>query len=254
LGGNEAMASGINNAGQIVGSASNGNNYWHAFRYTSGAMQDLGTLGGSVSGAEDINRHGHVVGSASVNDDFRWSHAFLYDGGGMRDLGTFGGNYSAAWGLNDAGYAVGYAATANNAADHAFLYANGVLQDLGTLGGTYSFANDINNSNQVVGNSNILGDAGTHAFLYSSGGMTDLNALIDPASGWTIHFAYGINDLGQIAATGCRAGQCVALRLDVAALAAPEPSTWATLLCGLAVLIISLRLRRREPPAFRAPT
>src|SRR5437868_967316 len=84
----------INNAGQIVGSANNGNDNWHAFRYTAGVMQDLGTLGGSVSGASDINRHGQVVGSAGVNDQFRWSHAFLYDGAGMRDLGTFGGNYS----------------------------------------------------------------------------------------------------------------------------------------------------------------
>ena len=127
------------------------------------------------------------------------------------------------------------------------------MRDLGTLGGTYSFANSINNHNLVVGSSNVLGDAGSHAFLYTDGRMTDLNSLIDPASGWTIHDAYDINDFGQIAATGCRAGQCLALRLDVAALAAPEPSTWVTLLCGLGLLIVSLWLRR-APPNFRKPT
>jgi probable HAF family extracellular repeat protein len=126
------------------------------------------------------------------------------------------------------------------------------MHDLGTLGGTYSFANSINNSNHVVGSSNILGDAGSHAFLYADGGMTDLNSLIDPASGWTIHFAYDINDHGQIAATGCRAGECLPLRLDLAVTAVPELSVWATLLCGLAVLLMSLWMQR-APPVFRTP-
>lgn len=250
LGGAESTATGINNAGQIVGSAANVDNEWHAFRYASGAMQDLGTLGGTVSGAFGVNRHGHVVGNSSVSEELRALHAFIYDSNGMRDLGTFGGDLSAAWAINDAGHAVGYAATADNAANHAFIYAGGALADLGTLGGNDSFANGINNAGQVVGTSSILGDAASHGFLYSDGGMRDLNSLIDPALGWTIHFAYNINDHGQIAAAGCRAGDCVALRLDPAVAPVPEPPAWAALACGLALLAMSLCMHR-APPVFR---
>lgn len=44
--------------------------------------------------------------------------------------------------------------------------------------------------------------------------MRDLNTLIDPDLGWSLRDADGINNSGQIAATGCNAGICFALRLD----------------------------------------
>ncbi len=55
--------------------------------------------------------------------------------------------------------------------------------------------------------------------------MVDLNTLIDPASGWVITDANGINGAQQIAATACRGGaigECYAVRLDLVS-AVPEP-------------------------------
>jgi hypothetical protein len=52
------------------------------------------------------------------------------------------------------------------------------------------------------------------AWVYRGGKMRDLNTLIDPAPGWSLHDAGGINIHGQIAASGCLAGLCFALRLD----------------------------------------
>ncbi len=41
-----------------------------------------------------------------------------------------------------------------------------------------------------------------HAFVYRNGVMTDLNNLVDPALGWELTFASGINDNGWIVGKG----------------------------------------------------
>ncbi len=90
----------------------------------------------------------------------------------------------------------------------------------------------------MVGESNDPQDVNLFAFLYDDGVMTDLNALIDPALGWTLQQAVGINDSGQIAAYGCRGEVCDALLLDGAPGAAPvpEPGAWWLLSAGLVLL------------------
>jgi probable HAF family extracellular repeat protein len=57
---------------------------------------------------------------------------------------------------------------------------------------------------QIVGYSDT--PSGQDAFLYTDGQMVDLNNLIDPSSGWSIVEADGINDDGQIVATGYQDG------------------------------------------------
>jgi probable HAF family extracellular repeat protein len=55
LGGNESAAFGINNSGQIVGSATTAAGETHPFLLSSGRMIDLGTLGGTRGAAKAIN-------------------------------------------------------------------------------------------------------------------------------------------------------------------------------------------------------
>jgi probable HAF family extracellular repeat protein len=254
LGGLSSSAEGINNAGRIVGGSSTSDTFEGvlpvAYIYSRGRMTGIGTLpDGDSSIAHAINNAGQVVGRSAISTDDPPEHpyhAFLYSNGVMSDLGTLGGLFSYATAINDAGAIVGEAGTGvlwpgGHFVPHAFLFVNGAMQDLGAFGGEFaaSLAYDINNRGQIVGYSETANEV--RAFLYEGGAMLDLNALIDPAGGWTIVNAQGINDVQQIAATACKAGECFAVRLDLAS-PAPEASTYMMLLGGLALL--SLRLRR----------
>lgn len=200
-GGYGCAASGINAAGQVVGSADSSNGA-RAFLYSNGKMIDLGTLGGRQSFGYAINAKGEVAGLAKVasGDD----HAFLYRDGKMIDLGTLGGRRSWGMFITDSGLVVGDAETADGK-EHAFVYENGRMIDLGALpGALYSSPKGVNASGQVVGSSPPasapLGFRGP--FLYSNGKMHDLNKLIPPDSGWTILSVRAINDSGQIIGQG----------------------------------------------------
>ena len=118
----------INNGGQVAGWATDSTGYGHAFLYSGGAMQDLGTLGGS-SEALGINNSGQVVGLFvfTRGSNGTTDHAFLYSGGQMQDLGTLGGVLSVAYGINDSGQIAGDAPTTSGD-PHAILYSGGKIR------------------------------------------------------------------------------------------------------------------------------
>lgn len=84
LGGTSAQATGINQAGIVVGNASDDEGYQRAFVYEGGQMRSLGTLGGLNSYARAINSSNVIVGS-SENQNFG-RRAFIYSDGRMTDL------------------------------------------------------------------------------------------------------------------------------------------------------------------------
>ena len=204
LGGDSTVALGINSNGQAVGWSQIGTGYQDAFLYSNGSMQDLGSFGGNASGATAINSSGQIVGYFNISAYPYPSHAFLYSNGLMQDLGLLLGFYSEATGINDSGQVVGVFQANFNSASHAFLYSNGATQDLGVLsGGSSSYPTSINNSGQIVGYSSVNGSSIQHAFLYFGGVMQDLNNLvINTNIGFTLQFAGGINDAGQIIGSG----------------------------------------------------
>ncbi|UOD31583.1 hypothetical protein INH39_07815 [Massilia violaceinigra] len=245
----ESGASAINNAGTAVGAIPCDCLDFHAARFTrGGGVSDLGTLGGKSSNADGINNAGQIAGWAALAGPYT-PRAFLYEQGRMRDLGTLGGEWSSASAINEAGHVAGSSALGGQAGDHAFLYVNGVMSDLGALSGMDSAARGMNNAGQVVGLSYQGWDI-NEATLWEGGSLFNLNSLIDPASGWHLTDAGAINDLGQIAASGCHQGLgvCGMLRLDPAASMAPVPeaSTWAMLAAGLALVGVRGRRRRQE--------
>jgi probable HAF family extracellular repeat protein len=204
LGGGVALASDINDSGQVVGMSSTAAGEFHAFIWTAtDGMTDLGTLGSTQSAANAINNAGQVVGySLTATGRF---HAFLWTAAtGMRDLGL---GDSAAADINEMGQVVGGAVTASGHG-HAFLWtaASGMVS-LGSLAGPngQSGAFAINDLGQVVGQSQLPSPGGiqacppasfcNHAFLWSSTtGMIDLGAL--GSTDWSL--ADDINNAGQV--------------------------------------------------------
>ena len=195
LGGMYSDAKGINDNGEIVGSARNKNGTWNAFIYERArGMRVLPTLGGPSSYGMALNQDGFAAGFADT-DNGDW-HAFLYNGGEqLKDLGTLGGKISYASGMNNMGQVVGTAATRDEYR-HAFLYdpVHGMV-DLGTLGGRQSAATAINDEGVVVGASETK-DRRWHAFIHDGQKMIDIGALIQGSS-----FATGINKAGHVVGT-----------------------------------------------------
>ncbi|MBS0195834.1 MAG: hypothetical protein JSR77_03665 [Planctomycetes bacterium] len=231
----EGSLTGINDAGDYVGAHTcleydevTGLHYavWHAWIHTSDGDTDMSDacqfLGPASVQPVAVNANRQAAIWAQVGGD---QTGFLWTGGIAVNVGL------VPRGMNDAGDVVGW----GGGPSHAFLYHAGATIDLGTLSspGAYSDAYDINNHGQIVGSS----DGGTRAFIYENGVMRDLNQMIDRASGFTLRFATGINEGGQICGDGRNAaGQYNAFlltpcRLDITALPAPAtvcPSVAAT--------------------------
>lgn len=137
LGGGGSYANGINNIGQIVGSAATSNGVQHAFLYDNGTMIDLLPLGGS-SRAKGINNRGDVVG-------YDEGHAFLYSGGTMADLNTLVASNSftltEGFAISDNGQIVGEANPTSSPSSYFafFLTPRPVLQNFRFDGGSAFF-------------------------------------------------------------------------------------------------------------------
>jgi probable HAF family extracellular repeat protein len=199
FGGTFSRATGINDAGAIVGYAQLSDGY-HGFVYQNGSLQDLGALGPQQNFAQAINAAGTIVGSSYVfstsqarNFNQAYSVAPPYTNG-LTDLGQPGVNSEAA-AISNSGLIAG-SMDAAGGATHAFFLDAGGMHDLGTLGGVNSAAFGVNDAGEVVGWSQVA--SGTYdGFRWTAaGGMTDLGVL-DPGS--TI--AWGINAAGAIVGT-----------------------------------------------------
>jgi probable HAF family extracellular repeat protein len=214
LGGNNNWATGgVNNRGQVGGTAENTTldptcaDSAHEARpviWEKTDVRELPLLPGAPDGSvSEINDRGQAVG---VTTDCTAAptifHAVLWRDGTITDLGGFGGALNnSANGINSRGQVVGVSDLPGDTSFRAFFWENGVMTDLGTLYGLPSgWAFGINDEGQVVG---MVCNAGFDcgAFLWQDGVMTDLNMLLPNNTPWNLIVATNINNRGEIVAT-----------------------------------------------------
>jgi probable HAF family extracellular repeat protein len=183
-----SYASGVNNAGQVIGNASTSATT-SAFLYSGGALSGLSVSGYQFQNAYGISDSGQVVGSGTTEGGP--GQALLYSGGTIQDLGTVvGGEVSKALGVNDSGQVIGISVNGGGNTN-AFIYNlnSGSITHILPAYQSVTYPLAINNLGQVVGYS---GGNGT-PFLYSNGSITYL-----PGFGGIGGSADGINNLGQV--------------------------------------------------------
>lgn len=204
LGGISSGANDINDAGQVVGTATLLEldplvpEARHAFLWQDGVMTDLGTLGGDNSNAFGINEFGQIVGDSFTGEVIGGQmvlHGFLWENGVMSDLATLDdGPAAQALDINEFGQVCGWSFS-NIVGRRAVVWDNGVITDLGlpsieSVTVTQSRGHAVNNNGDVVGIA-IAATGGIFGVLNTDGTWIDLGTL-----GSFVTFANDINDAG----------------------------------------------------------
>lgn len=236
----DAAWSGINNAGDIVGTNGHQVNV-----YSNGALKqyELGNYGWSASAI--IGNDGTVAYTVWGNyENFEMNRSYVLKNGVSQEITPLypdiyrGGTYANA--VNNSGVVVGSGSHYNadcSGGDwgceyrtpwsRAIIYQNGQTRDLGTLGGNTASATDINNQGVIVGLSSTSPDRyGNTVFVYTDGAMRTLEVSADRAvhindaaqitsSTWVSgHYEAWLYDGGEITALGLAGGSNVALDLN----------------------------------------
>jgi probable HAF family extracellular repeat protein len=231
--GQKAQATAINDAGQVALSTYDSSGKERAYVYSSaGGYQEITAAGGNGTTAFNINSSGAVVGYTKDADG--QAQASLYANGVMTTLVSEYYAPSYAVGINNAGQVSGWATLGQGmTGTEAFFWANGNYQTISRL----STSVGIDGLGRVLG----YNDFGTMAMLWDGNETYRLSDLVGE-DGWYFGLVGGINEAGQISAYGCRDSICEVVRLDPLS-PVPEPSTYAMLLAGMALLTCAARKR-----------
>ncbi len=183
--------------GLIVGSCSNVTGSI-ATMYVNGTPQQIGPTGAAANAVNDYNQ---VAASGTP--------AFIYDNGTVTNIplltGGSASTKSSATSINNAGQAVGWQLSGTTY--QTFFYSYGTTTALtGVPDSAVQPAVAINNAGQIVGYTAAGSSAIAVPFFFAHGLMSNLNTLVsvsDPSGRYvTLTMAYGINNTGQIIASG----------------------------------------------------
>lgn len=218
--GPSTVASGINNFGEVVGTTPLPDTPYvspspHGFLW-DGLLTDLGGVGwGSVKAVNDT---GFVLMNTSFSTRTRTSSGWkVHDSVGgtstlIQVIAKYGKQWSVAMNNNNEVVSWGFLDVNTpwkQAVRVLFTDAAGSTTDAGGLGDFYSSQpTAINDLGEIVGNASMsISRRGDRPFLIDgTGTVFDLNALLPPASGWSLVTAVDVNNSGQIVGVGIFGG------------------------------------------------
>lgn len=229
------IATGLNNLGQVTGSAitenPEGHGYpfiWSAHGFTLvplpnhfvTAINDRGAIAGTMNGGDTFMWRGGIVRNIDLGStDYRpllnnrgelatmtsgAGHvtAWFVSRKGVRRIAP-GGTDAWAYGMNNRGDVVG--GFDNGSFIHAYLYSKGRMLDLQPSPDEAGMAMAINDRREIIG---FWHQAGVdHTFLYRDGKRHELPDLVDSDGTWDFALPTAINHRGQIAGIGTHGGK-----------------------------------------------
>jgi len=125
LGGSSAVASGVNDVGQAVGTMTTPSGFMNAFSFSGSSLTSLSPA--TAAQANGINNTGQVAGSQDIGGQ---SYATVWNNG-VATAVAGAGSYGMA--INNSGGVAGM--LVNNGQGNAFVAENGTVIDLGTFSG-----------------------------------------------------------------------------------------------------------------------
>jgi probable HAF family extracellular repeat protein len=167
-GANYTVATGINNAGEVVGYYADGFTKVHGFTYDNGTFTTIDSPNGLGTWISGINSKGQIVGYYS--DALSVFHGLVYDHGTFTtlddpDAGVLGS--TRLFGINDAGQIVGQASSPINGAQ-GFVYGDGQFSMLvDASNGISPTPAAINSSGEIAGTAVVNGLS--YGFVYTDG-------------------------------------------------------------------------------------
>jgi len=207
LGGDRSTALGVNNAGQVVGSARNAQGLFQPILWENGVVTNLNPFPGTQGNANAINNNGEIVGFINSTPGTT-QRGFYWNAGSLTLLEPASGNpnhFTEAHGINDHGQISGSAQVAGPNGFQAFIWDRdntapviSVPQVSGT-GAGFSAGYYINNNGQMTGyyQSNLGFEQPWRGFVYQTSNnlATDIGTLGDDNS---YVEAWDINDKGHV--------------------------------------------------------
>ncbi len=163
-------ASGINNAGVVVGSYVVHAPARSGFIFHQGQFVTYTVPGSNSTSLFGVNNLGWMVGS--YRDQSLHSHGFLLRNRQLTKFDVPRAQETVATGINDAGVIVG--SFFDGASNHGFVKIGGTFITLNYPGSTSTVAAGINNHGSIVGS--FTSSTGGGGFLYQNGRFMAVNA------------------------------------------------------------------------------
>ncbi|MGA5302775.1 hypothetical protein ACPCHT_22790 [Nucisporomicrobium flavum] len=183
---------GVNDRGQVVGTANYDNGNRRAFLWERGHYRLLPVPGGMNSAVVGINNRGQIIGVVSRRGTTA-EQAVLWQRGRMIRLGTLGGATSRPVAINDRGQVIGNSAVRHSSAEHPFRWWHGrmthLLAHTKATGGRVSALSD---TGLMTGNADV-GSGEARPVIWRNGRMRVLDV-----PGY-LAIAEAINDRGDVA-------------------------------------------------------